>query len=189
MRGIRTPMREGLERMKKLVILSRTRLRFANVHEQAVASPLRRRRLWTTLACRTLAPAVQSLQTTLRPACHTDRTLLHPSRNITLGFQKRATWTRHPFDHGLHRALTGDSVPKHALRVARHATATMNPQRVHQDGRPRVYRSHGEGQPFGDTSNTCRSATKERAFLAVPFSVRDEHTGAHGSGRAPISLP
>ncbi|KAG6542789.1 hypothetical protein Mapa_015692 [Marchantia paleacea] len=47
-------MQEGLERMKKLALLSRTRFRFANVHEQAVAPPLRRRRLWTTSACTTL---------------------------------------------------------------------------------------------------------------------------------------
>ena len=104
-------------------------------------------------------------RTALRPACQADRTAPQSSPRHHVEFSYRI-WQERPTRST--PAYTGASYhreiryPEHAPRAARYATAAMDPQGVHRDGRPRVYRPRGEGRPFRGTCGTCGSATAGR---------------------------
>ncbi|KAG6542786.1 hypothetical protein Mapa_015689 [Marchantia paleacea] len=185
-------MQEGLERMKKLALLSRTRFRFANVHEQAVAPPLRRRRLWTTSACTTLCAGCPT-SANHAPIGLPDRRNAPPSLpHHYVGFpNKRAAGARHPFDHGLHQALRGDSVQEHAPRAARHATAAMNPQRVHRNDAPEFTDLVGRDDLSEILAILAEAQQRAGLLSGATLGPGRAHRSARrrSSGQAPISLP
>ncbi|KAG6542796.1 hypothetical protein Mapa_015699 [Marchantia paleacea] len=125
-----------------------------------------------------------------RLARPTERSSIPPA-SLRRVSKQRAAGARHPFDHGLHQALRGDSVQEHAPRAARHATAAMNPQRVHRNDAPEFTDLVGRDDLSEILAILAEAQQRAGLLSGATLGPGRAHRSARrrSSGQAPISLP